>query len=446
MDAMRKLTAAEQGREIAAGRLDPRDLTECYLDAIAAHPDTPRIYARLTDSRARAEAAAAAERQSAGQLRGPLDGVPLSWKDNVDTAGVATEAGSKLLAGRVPEQDAEVLARATRAGMVCLGKTHLSELAFSGLGVNPITATPPNAFDPDRAPGGSSSGAAVSTKFGLAPAGIGSDTGGSVRIPAAWNGLVGLKTTAGRIPLTGVVPLAASLDTMGPLTRTVEDAALIFSVLDGSAAPAPDAPDVSDSRLIAASNVVVDGCDDAVMASYTSGLGTLAAAGIAVTESAVPEFEATFEVAARLSPVVTLEAWTQWRDEIEANPGVVYPMIEKRFRGGEGVDPDKDRAARAEFAEIGRRVAARIAEEGPIAMPSSGCLPPPVARLMSDDDFYTERNLLALRNTRIANLLGLSALTIPLPEPMTGIMIFGAPNDERRLLAIGRRLEQVLGG
>ena len=446
MDAMRKLTAAEQGREIAAGRLDPRDLTACYLEAIAAHRDTPRIYARLTEDRARAEADAAAKRQSEGRLRGPLDGVPLSWKDNVDTAGVATEAGTKLLAGRVPERDAEVLARATRAGLVCLGKTHLSELAFSGLGVNPITATPPNAFDPARAPGGSSSGAAVSTKLGLAAAGIGSDTGGSVRIPAAWNGLVGLKTTAGRIPLTGVVPLAASLDTMGPLARTVEDAALLYAVLDGSAAPAPEAPDVSDITLIAASTVVVEGCDDAVSAAYISGLGTLAAARITVTESDVPEFAATFEVVQRLSPVNTLEAWIQWRAEIEAHPGVMFPMIEKRFRGGATIDPEKDKAARLEFAKIGRRLSARIAAEGPIVMPSSACLPPPVERLLADDDYYTERNLLALRNTRIANLLGLCALTIPLPEPMTGIMLFGAPDDESRLLAIGRRMEQVLNG
>ena len=137
--------------------------------------------------------------------------MPVSWKDLFDTAGTATEAGSALLAGRVPERDAAVLATATRAGLVCLGKTHLTELAFSVLGLNPVTATPPNINDPELAPGGSSSGAAASVAFGLAAAAIGSDTAGSVRVPAAWNDLVGLKTTHGALPLDGVVPLRPEL-------------------------------------------------------------------------------------------------------------------------------------------------------------------------------------------------------------------------------------------
>jgi hypothetical protein len=162
------MRAADLGRGIAAGQIDPVDLTAAYLDAIAAHPDAPRVYARTTPDRARAEAEAARARARAGLRRGPLDGVPVSWKDLFDSAGTATEAGSALLAGRVPSADAEVLAEATRAGLVCLGKTHMSELAFSGLGLNPITATPPNAIDPALAPGGSSSGAAASVALAMA--------------------------------------------------------------------------------------------------------------------------------------------------------------------------------------------------------------------------------------------------------------------------------------
>ncbi|MGA1684985.1 MAG: amidase, partial [Gemmobacter sp.] len=227
------MTAAALGREIEAGRADPVALAEAFLGAIAAHPEGARVYARTTPERAMAEAGAARARARAGLRRHPLDGVPLSWKDLFDTAGIATEAGSALLAGRVPAADADVLAEATRAGLVCLGKTHMSELAFSGLGLNPVTATPPNVNDPARVPGGSSSGAAASVALGLAPAAIGSDTGGSVRIPAAWNDLVGLKTTEGRIGLGGVVPLAESFDTVGPLARSVEDCALILSALEG---------------------------------------------------------------------------------------------------------------------------------------------------------------------------------------------------------------------
>ena len=232
------MTAADLGRGIEAGAIDARDLAEVYLDAIAAHPDAARIYVRATPERARAEADAARARARAGLRRGPLDGVPISWKDLFDTAGVPTEAGSALLAGRTPDRDAAVLAAATRAGLVCLGKTHLPELAFSVLGINPITATPPNINDPELAPGGSSSGAAASVAFGLAAAGIGSDTAGSARVPAAWNDIVGLKPTHGLLTLEGVVPLRPGFDSVGTLSRSVEDASLLLAAL--GAGPAAD--------------------------------------------------------------------------------------------------------------------------------------------------------------------------------------------------------------
>ncbi|MEE8202443.1 MAG: amidase, partial [Alphaproteobacteria bacterium] len=228
-----EMSALALGAGIDAGRIDPVALTEHFLERIAAADGEHAIYLRTTPERALTEARAARGRAKAGLRRGPLDGVPISWKDLFDSAGVATTAATPLLADRVPDADAAVLARATRAGLVCLGKTNLTEFAFSGLAINPHYGTPANPFDArtPRVPGGSSSGAAVSVARGLAAAGIGSDTGGSVRIPAAWNGLVGLKTTAGLLPLDGVVPLAPSLDTVGPLTRDVADANAVFAVL-----------------------------------------------------------------------------------------------------------------------------------------------------------------------------------------------------------------------
>ena len=232
------MSAADLGRGIGAGQIDPVELATAFLDAAEAHEHGSRIYARLTRDRALAEAAAARERAGLALRRHPLDGVPVSWQDLFDTGGIETCAGSDLLKGRVPARDARVLQTATLNGLVCLGKTHMSELAFSGLGLNPVTETPPCVNDHAAVPGGSSSGAATSVAFGLAPVGIGSDTGGSVRIPSAWNDLVGLKTTSGRLSLDGVVPLAAKFDTVGPLCRTVEDAALTLSALEGR--PAPD--------------------------------------------------------------------------------------------------------------------------------------------------------------------------------------------------------------
>ncbi|MBT6097877.1 MAG: amidase, partial [Marinovum sp.] len=227
MNSIVDLTAAQQGQAIQHGKLDPVALTQTYLDAAEDHPQSHRIFTMLTPDRALAEARAAQTRARSGQRLSPLDGVPISWKDLFDTAGRATEAGSALLRGRIPERDAKVLRNASAMGLVCIGKTHMSELAFSGLGLNPMTESPPCVNDPSAVSGGSSSGAAASVAFGLAAAAIGSDTGGSVRIPAAWNDLVGLKTTAGSLPLDGVVPLCESFDTIGPLSKTVEDAALL---------------------------------------------------------------------------------------------------------------------------------------------------------------------------------------------------------------------------
>ncbi|MEO1494691.1 MAG: amidase family protein [Pseudomonadota bacterium] len=437
--------AADQGRAIAAGEIDARELTEAYLDAITAHPERDEIYARTTPDRARAEAASAAERAAAGTPAGPLDGVPISWKDLYDVAGVGCEGGTRLLKGRVAETDCTVVARGTAAGTVCLGKTHTTELAFSGLGVNPMTATCPNAIEPARAPGGSSSGAAVSTKLGLAALGIGSDTGGSVRIPAAWNDLVGLKTTAGRIPTDGVIALSRTYDTVGPLTRTVEDAVLMYAILADIDVPDWSGGALSDETFHVAETAVLDGLDDGVGAALEAALAKLSAAGARITRGPTPEFAAVFETMRTVSPIVTSEAWAEWGDVIEANPGTMWAPIESRFRQGKGADAETDRQALAEMEAHSASLQQRIADNGLIVLPTSPCFPPETAKLLADEAYFTERNLLALRNTRLGNLLTLSSVTIPSGTPMCGLMLFAPSGDEARLLSIGRAIEKVLG-
>ncbi|MEM9140527.1 MAG: amidase family protein, partial [Pseudomonadota bacterium] len=316
--------------------------------------------------------------------------------------------------------------------------------AFSGLGVNPMTATPPNAIEAPRAPGGSSSGAAASTKLGLAALGIGSDTGGSVRIPAAWNDLVGLKTTAGAIPTDGVIALSRTYDTVGPLTRTVEDAALMYAVLTEGEVPNWDGGSLSDETLHVAETVVLDGCDDGIIAAMDGALSTLSAAGAKVTRGETPEFAGVFETMSNVSPIVTSEAWAEWGETIQANPDTMWPPIEKRFRQGETADPAKDAEARAEMDRLSVAIQQRIADNGLIVMPSSPCWPPETARLLEDEAYFTERNLLALRNTRLGNLLTLSSITIPTGTPMAGLMLFGPPHAEERLLSIGRSIEKAL--
>ena len=437
------MTASELGRAVGEGKLDPRDLTEGFLSAIDAHPERDRIYVRGTPDRARAEAKAAADRAASGTRAGPLDGVPISWKDLYDTAGVATEGGSRLLAGRVPDSDCTVLQRATAAGTICLGKTHTTELAFSGLGVNPMSATSPNAIEPHRAPGGSSSGAAVSTKLGLAAAGIGSDTGGSVRIPAGWNDLVGLKTTAGAVPTEGVIALSRIYDTVGPLTHSVEDAANLFAILAGKTLPDWDGAALTDEAFYVADTVVFDGADAEVVEAFNATIDLLVGAGARVARGAVPEFQALYDTMRYVSPVITSDAWGEWGETIDANPGVMWPPIEARFRQGSNADAEKDKEALALMAAHSAGLQDRMAQSGLIAMPTSPILPPDAKRLEEDQAYFSERNLLALRNTRIANLLTLSSITVPTGHPMCGLMLFAPPHAEERLLRIGRALEKV---
>lgn len=436
-----QMSAIELGEGIEAGAIDPRDLAEAYLAEIAASPHRDRIYARVTAARARAEAEAAADRAARGVRASRLDGVPISWKDLFDTAGVATEAGSALLAGRVPERDAVVLERATAAGLVCLGKTHMTELAFSGLGVNPVTATPPNVNDHALAPGGSSAGAATSVAFGLAAAGIGSDTGGSVRIPAAWNDLVGLKTTHGLLPLDGVVPLCRKLDTVGPLCRTVEDAALLTAIMAGREAPDAGGATLSSVKLLAAPAAMLEDASPAPLAAYEEALAALEAAGARIERADLPEVAEALP----LSPTVfTWEAWSIWGETISARPEVMFAQIRERFEAGKSFTEEDYAAAWERLNALRAAYLDRTRDFDAVLAPTAPNTPPDVARLLSDGEYYATENLLTLRNSRVANLLGLSALTLPTATPSCGLMLMAGPLGEDALCRIGAAAAPLL--
>ncbi len=436
-----RMTAAELGRGIADRQIDPVTLCQTYLDAIDAHPLRDRIYARVTHDRALAEAQAASARAKSGHRLSPLDGVPISWKDLFDTAGVATEAGSRLLKGRMPDADATVLANATAAGLVCLGKTHMSELAFSGLGYNPSTATPPCVNDEDAVAGGSSSGAAASVAYGLAAAAIGSDTGGSVRIPAAWNDLVGLKTTAGRLTLEGVVPLALKFDTIGPLCRSVEDAGLLLAALEGNRAADLQNASLEGCRFAVLRTVAMDDVADQPAAAFQSALERLQNAGATIDWIDVPEVADAMPLSGCL---YTSEAYGLWRDVIEANPEAMFSEILQRFRlGKEFSGPDYVAAwAKLEVARMGYDQA--VSGYDAVLLPSAPILSPNLERLKNDHEYFVAQNLMALRNTRIGNLMGVCSLTLPTGLPSCGIMAMCPPDMEENLLRLGAAIEEAL--
>ena len=435
-----KMSASKLGEAFENNLIDPVEALEAFFDAIQKNTLTDRIYVEVTKARAVGEAKDARKRQKFNARTGPLDGVPLSWKDLFDVAGHQTTAGSDLLKGRVPKNDCAILKLASINGLVTLGKTHMSELAFSGLGLNPITQTPPCVNDLSAVAGGSSSGAAASVAFGLAPAAIGSDTGGSVRIPAAWNDLVGLKTTVGRVSMEGVIPLSRSFDTVGPIVKTVDDAALLFSVLTGNKPVDLKSKPFESGRLAILKGTALNDLQQKPALAFEESVKALSKFGFKIEEIEVAEVES----ALALSSLVPTEAYAEWRDDIEASPDLMYEKILQRFRGGRDVLASDYLKAMRDLEVFKRRYVEKTLEFDALILPTSPILPPNLERLKSDNGYYVSQNLMALRNTRIANLLGICALTIPTNHPSCGVSIMALPNMEEKLLRLGRAAELAI--
>ena len=436
-----KMTACDLGRDIEKSIIDPLDLTEVYLKAVSKNQFKNRIYARLTEERALREAEEASTRARTKSRKGLLDGVPISWKDLFDTGGVITEAGTGLLKNRVPNKDAWVLKNATVAGLVCLGKTHMSELAFSGLGQNPMTETPPCVNDHDAVPGGSSSGSAASVAFNIAAASIGSDTGGSVRIPAAWNDLVGLKTTIGRLSVSGTVPLCPSFDTVGPLCRSVEDAAYLLGALEGKKVEKLKAISLRNVKVMVLETVALENVRPEVLSGFNQSINLLKEAGASIEFREISEITEMMSLTATLFPS---EAYATWKTELEASPELMFPEILERFMLGSGVLASDYIRGWKRLNEIRFIWLNKTKEFDVVALPTSPILPPNAQRLISDSDYYKTENLMSLRNTRIGNLLGLAALTLPTYQPSVGLMLMSEPHSEEKLLAVGSEIERLL--
>lgn len=442
-------SALALGAAIESGRADPRDLTESFLEAIKTADQNHTVYVRVLPERARAEAKAAAERARSGLRRSPLDGVPLSWKELFDVAGEPTTACSALLANNIATKDAVAVERLTRAGAVLLGKTTMTELAFSGLGINPIFGTPENPHDTNcaRAPGGSSSGAGVSVARGLCAAAIGTDTGGSVRIPAAWNGLVGLKTSTGRVPLDGTIPLAPSLDTIGPLARTVADTAILFSHLGRTRADIRDVA-LRDHAVIVPDNLVFEGLDRGIAKTIEQAIHQLGAVGLRIVHKPLPALDEIHELAWRGPSLLTAEAYGIWGERVEAEQDKMFRSVSSRFlMSNAGTAPEL-----AASLMLRRQIQARYAKEtegfDAVLLPTVISSPPEIAPLLADDNAYGKANRRALRNATLGNQLGLCALTLPVGKDTqglpVGLMLQAAPGKEELLLRLGRAIEMTL--
>lgn len=448
---MTNLPTLEQlAADLAAGRTSAQALTEAALArAQDAAGEGPRVFTRLSAERALAIARASDLLRAAGTVRSPLEGIPVSVKDLFDVAGEVTTAGSKVLKDAAPAaRNAPVIDRLIAAGAVIVGRTNMSEFAFSGVGINPHHGTPANPWDraTRRIPGGSSSGAAVSVADGMAAVAIGSDTGGSVRIPSALCGLTGFKPTQRRVPTDGALPLSTSLDSVGPLGASVRCCAITDAILAGQAVPAPARREVAGARLAVPETVVLDGLDATVATAFERALARLSAAGARITRLAVPEFAELAALNAR-GTLSAAEAWAWHRALLTAREADYDPRVALRIRGGENMNVadyiDLLAARRRWIAQV----QARIAGHDALLLPTVPIAAPRIADLQASDAAFFAANGLLLRNCALINFLDGCALSLPCHaegEAPVGLMLAAAGGRDHEVLALGEALERVL--
>lgn len=436
------LTLGELAAAYRQGLIAPTEATHAYLREIDAADAPPHVYRVLSAERALAQARRAERLFASGVDIGPLQGIPIAIKDLLDTEGEVSAAGSKVLERGAPaRQDAPAAARLDAAGAVFLGKTTMTELAFSGVGLNPHYGTPPNAIDAERIPGGSSSGSAVAVASRLACAAIGSDTGGSVRIPAAFNGIVGLKPTDGLVPTDGAVPLSTTLDTLGPLARTVEDAWAMFLAL--TARPQrPLGPLPAHLDLLAPTTVLQEELEPEVAEVFFAACERLAAFGHRLAHQerlALGEIPRLYR---QFGSLAGHEALALYEGMIERDGDAMDSRVTTRIiamKGRSSSDYIRLCFARTRlrrtFWEEHRTVDALLA-------PTVTIVPPRVADLGSDD-LYVEVNRLCLKNTAIFNFLGGPAVSVPAGVTASGLpvglMIATHPHQEEIALALARQ-------
>jgi len=437
-------SALETGRLLAAGELDAVAVCE---EALARAGDTTSVFTSLTPERARREAAASAERLRAGRPAGPLDGVPVAWKDLIDVAGAPTTAASALRRDAPPATaDAPIVARLAAAGMVCVGKTNLSELAYSGLGLNPHFGTPPNPRGAGRAPGGSSSGSASAVAAGIVACAIGTDTAGSIRVPAAFCGIAGFKPSAGRIDRSGLLPLAPTLDSIGPLATTVADLVAVDAALRGAKPPA--AAPVEPLRLVVPSGELVDDVDPLVAARFSAALDALAEAGAAVERRPMAALDAARALLAEHGALVAHEAWRVHAALLDGpDAGAVDRRVLRRLREGRALPPAGYEALLRERPRVQAALAGEL--DGALAvLPTAPHVAPEIAPLEADDDRFMAVNARTLRATLATSFLDMPGVSLPIGPAEhgmpAGLLVTGPGGDDDRVLAAALGAELAL--
>jgi aspartyl-tRNA(Asn)/glutamyl-tRNA(Gln) amidotransferase subunit A len=439
----------ELAQALASGSTTSRGLIEESLARIADPAgEGGRTFIKVYADQARAMADAAGLVRVHGRAPGPYAGIPIALKDLFDVAGEPTPAGSAVLADApAAKANAPAVARMLAAGFIPVGRVNMTEFAFSGLGINPHYGTPSSPWDRGsrRIPGGSSSGTAVAVADGMAAAGLGTDTGGSCRIPAAFCGIVGYKPTARRVPITGVLPLAPSLDSVGPLAPSVACCAKIDAILAGQPPAEPRIADLRGLRLAVPENMVLDGMDDTVAAAFERALSALSAVGARIDRTRFADFADLPSVNAS-GGFAASEAFA-WHRHLLATRGSGYdPRIRVRIARGEHMSAadyvDLVNARARLIASFDRTTAPYDA----VLMPSVPIVAPRIADL-DDERAYNSINMLILRNTALGNFFDRCAISVPCHregEAPVGLMLMGETSGDARLFGIAAAVETAL--
>lgn len=405
-----------------------------------------KVYLTTYADEARAQADAVDQARKNRLFLPPFAGIPISIKDLFDVAGEVTTAGSHVLDEAEPAPaDAAIVARLRQAGFILMGKVNMTEFAYSGMGINPHYGTPLSIYDRQsgRIPGGSSSGGAVSVADQMAVGTIGTDTGGSCRIPAAFNGIVGFKPSANRVPKDGVIPLSTTLDSVGPLTNSVSCAAILDDVLAGGTGDDVIPFPVAGLRLGVLQSVVLNNLDETVAAVYTQTLSRLSELGAELIDLTIDEIE-QIPMGNPKGAIVAAESYAWHRHLIDHRNQFYDPFVKKRLMGGQSItaaDYIEMLEIRDDFIKL---VHPQTAVFDAVIMPTVAIIPPTLDSL-TDPVHAGKINGLILRNTSIGNYLDRTAITIPchqLGQPPVGLMLMGENNADRRLLAIAKGIEE----
>ena len=427
------MTARER-LEAALARIDDRK-GEGARACLTVYRDKSRAAADAADARGRA-----------GISLGPLDGAIVTIKDLFDVAGEVTRAGSKVLAeeGKPAQADAEVVRRLRAAGSVVVAKTNMSEFAFTGIGINPHFGTPGNPADRARVPGGSSSGAAVAAADGMCEIAIGSDTGGSCRIPAALCGVVGFKPSRQRISTAGVFPLSYSLDSIGSLAKSVAGCAMADAVMAGEPPWALDPAPLAGLRLGVAQGVPLENLDDTVGKRFPAALDRLAKARARLANEQLPLIDDMMRALARAS-ILVAEAYSIHRDRLVRRGADIDPIVRGRTEKGRDISAaDYIETVRARAALV-KAMDARLADLDALVMPTTPTVAPRLDEVAAPKEFMA-RNALLLRNTTISNFFDLCAISLPLPRVgglPTGLMLVARNGYDHNLLRVAAAVERL---